>query len=48
MFIYAYLLQQELKQAKSDSQNTLFEQGVEVDCLLADKCRGIVLGMSRV
>ena len=41
---FIWLLPQELKQARSDSQNVLIDQGVEVDCLLADKCRDIILG----
>jgi len=38
-----YLKEQELKKVKNDAQSGLFEQGVEVDCLLADKCREIIL-----
>ncbi|XP_065070456.1 uncharacterized protein LOC135695319 isoform X3 [Rhopilema esculentum] len=38
-----YLKEQEIKQAKSDSQSSVADHTVDVDCMMAEKCRALVL-----
>ena len=44
IILAAYPSVQEIKQAKSDLQSTVADHTVDVDCMMAEKCRTLVLG----